>query len=154
MRDLPVEAQEVDARGQEEWPMHIKLDEELKKCGTSRCIGLFLAKNLPLDPGFGLQYSRPPGHREPNGTMTLVSRRGRLFGLTAWHVIELFRGSGDAKALMTRAADNRLILDRFVHCTAEAGGDVDVAIRELEMRGLAGLGKDPYPYEDEGEVDL
>jgi len=108
------------------------LPDDIMENACRSAAALFLARNPPISPETGLTPSNLPGLEERNGTITFVERCNRLFGITAWHVVEALRDDPRLYGFMTRVGPPAEILDRFIRCQDPAGLDT-LDLAQLEQ---------------------
>lgn len=126
-------------------PVVYEVDEVLFNSGCRYCAALYLVpETLRKSPAVDMYTYVSASKR--NGTMTYVRRKGELYALTAWHVIEQLRkcGSHDLWTLVNKPCR---VVDRFIQCDNN-----DLALAPLSGDVLAASGKTPIDYDNQDTV--
>jgi len=113
------------------------------------CAALVVTENLTRDAEGNLNFSQP-SHDLRNGTLTFVKTRGKIYGITCWHVIEHFRkqlmvsGNPHSHSMRTMVNGFYIVHDRFIRPEPQFGDPaLDIAIRELKDEFVSAIGKVP-----------
>lgn len=112
------------------------------------CASLVITPNLDEDERGRLDFSQPTDNIS-NGTITFVKHGGKTYGITCWHIIEIFRDKevehGQySHSMRTMLNGFYIVQDRFFRPSADFGQpQPDVAIRELAPEFIKKIEKEP-----------
>jgi hypothetical protein len=119
------------------------------------CAALVITENV-VTGGSGLPSFAQPSDELRSGTITFVKYGGRVYGITCWHVIEIYRkyisnsGKPFSHSMRTMVNGFYVVLDRFVKPSSDFGlPDVNIAIREINGEHVMAIGKVPYDLDSE-----
>lgn len=124
--------------------------DELIENASIHCAALVITKNV-ISLGNGMPSFAQPSEELRSGTITFVKYKEKVYGITCWHVIEIYRkyleesGNNFSHSLRTMVNGFYVVLDRFIRPKPDFGmPNVDIAIRELNPDHLIAIGKVPY----------
>lgn len=112
------------------------------------CASLVITPNLSEDERGHLDFSKPTDSIS-NGTITFVKHNGKTYGITCWHIIEIFRDKElehgkYSHSMRTMLNGFYVVQDRFFRPSADFGQpQPDIAIRELMPEFIEKLEKEP-----------
>ena len=119
------------------------------------CAALVITPNV-IAGSPGLPLFAQPSDELRSGTITFVMYKGKVYGITCWHVIEIYRqflkGSGSEYTHTMRTMVNGFyaIHDRFIRPIPDVGmPDIDIAIREINPKHVSAIGKVAYDLDNE-----
>lgn len=108
-----------------------------KENDVLHCASLVITPIFSQNDKGHLDFSEPT-ENVPNGTITFVRHNGKVYGITCWHIIEIYREKevehGECSHSMRTMLNGYYdVQDRFVRPSAEFGQPrPDIAIRELK----------------------
>jgi hypothetical protein len=112
------------------------------------CASLVITPIFKNDVRGRLDLSQPSEDIE-NGTITFVEYNGKTYGITCWHIIEIFRNKEKehgkhSHTMRTMVNGFYNVMDRFIRPPAEFGQpQPDIAIREISSEYIKQIGKVP-----------
>ena len=116
------------------------------------CASLVITPNI-LEDDRGRKTFSQPSEIISNGTITFVEYAQKTYGITCWHIIEIFRDAeikhGEySHTMRTMVNGFYVIMDRFVRPSPEIGQpQIDIAIREINPEYIKKIGKSPINLE-------
>jgi len=116
------------------------------------CASLVITPNLTEDKHRRISFSQP-SEILPNGTITFIEYSGKTYGITCWHIIEIFRKAekkhGEhTHTMRTMVNGFYVIMDRFVRPSPElCQPQPDIAIREINPEHIKKIEKAPIKLE-------
>jgi len=132
--------------------------DRLKENAAIHCAALVITKNI-VTSGSGMPSFAQPSDELRSGTITFVEYKGRVYGVTCWHVIEIYRnyinksGNNFSHSMRTMLNGFHVILDHFIRPSSDFGlPKVDIAIREISSKHVNAIGKLPYNLDNDSSV--
>ena len=116
------------------------------------CASLVITPNLTEDDRGRKTFSQP-SEVISNGTITFIEYDAKTYGITCWHIIEIFRNAENehgkhSHTMRTMVNGFYVIMDRFVRPSPEFGQpQLDIAIREINPEHIKKIGKAPIKLE-------
>lgn len=127
----------------------------LIKNASIHCAALVITENV-IAGNAGLPSFAQPSDELRSGTITFVKYQHAVYGITCWHVIEIYRKflkkSGDefSHSMRTMVNDFYVVLDRFIRPKpAICMPEIDIAIRKMNPDHISAIGKVAYDLENE-----
>lgn len=122
------------------------------------CASLVITENV-IAGDSGMPSFAQPSDELRSGTITFVKYKEKTYGITCWHVIEIYRNylsksaSEFSHSMRTMVNGFYVVLDRFVKPKPDLGlPEIDIAIREINPGHINAIGKIPYDLENESSV--
>lgn len=116
------------------------------------CASLVITPNL-IEDNRGRKTFSQPSEVISNGTITFIEYDQKTYGITCWHIIEIFRNAENkhgenSHTMRTMVNGFYIILDQFVRPSPELGqSQIDIAIREMNPEHIKKIGKAPIKLE-------
>ncbi len=114
------------------------------------CAALVITENV-ITGGTGAPSFAQPSDKLRSGTITFVEYNDKVYGITCWHVIDIYRryltesGNQFSHSLQTMVNGFYAVLDRFIKPSPDFGmPEIDIAIREINPKHVQAIGKIPY----------
>jgi|SRR6056297_300495 len=127
----------------------------LMENASIHCATLVITENV-ISGGSGLPSFAQPSEQLRSGTITFVNYKNRVYGITCWHVIEIYRdflrnsGSDFSHSMRTMVNGFYMVLDRFIRPEPVTGmAEIDIAIREINPDHVKAIGKIPFDLDNE-----
>ena len=132
--------------------------DQLIENASIHCAALVITQNM-IRSGNGMPSFAQPSEELRSGTITFVKYKEKVYGITCWHVIEIYRkylkdsGNNFSHSLRTMVNGFYVVLDRFIKPNPEFGmPEIDIAIRELNPAHLIAIGKVPYDLDHSNDA--
>ena len=129
--------------------------DKLKENASIHCTALVITENV-ITGDSDLPSFAQPSDELRSGTITFVKFEGKVYGITCWHVVEIYRsflkesGNEFSHSMRTMVNGFYVILDRFIKPSPDFGlPDIDIAILELNSKHVSAIGKVPYDLQNE-----
>lgn len=119
-----------------------------KENDVIHCASLVITPNFFENERGHLEFAQPTDSIS-NGTITFIKHNGKTYGITCWHIIEIYRKKElahgeNSHSMRTMVNGFYLVQDRFFRPSAEFGQpQPDIAIRELAPEFIAEIDKEP-----------
>jgi hypothetical protein len=121
------------------------------------CASLVITPNL-IEDDRGRKMFSQPSDSFSNGTITFIEYNRKTYGITCWHIIEIYRKKekkyGEySHTMRTIVNGTYAVIDRFVRPLPEFGQPrPDIAIREIDPEYIEKIGKAPIKLESLPEI--
>jgi len=132
--------------------------DELVEKASIHCAALVITEDV-ISSDNGMPSFAQPSEELRSGTITFVKYKEKFYGITCWHVIEIYRkyleepGNKYSHSLRTMVNGFYVVLDRFIKPKPDLGmSEIDIAIRELNPDHLIAIGKVPYDLDNNKEA--
>lgn len=110
--------------------------DQLIENASIHCAALVITQNV-ISSGDGMPSFAQPSDELRSGTITFVKHKEKVYGITCWYVIEIYRkylnesGNEFSHSLRTMVNGFYVVFDRFIKPEQEWGmPEIDIAIRE------------------------
>lgn len=136
----------------------IKICDELASISNRHCASLVITPDFEKNI-YGHIFPSQPSDKFENGTITFIKYKNRTYGITCFHVVNLFRRikstGNESYSLRTIVKDSYIIVDRFVRPDPEyLLPQPDIVISEINPALVEEIGKNSIDVDNMPDLML